>query len=492
MVFSNNNLYEQSDSLAFSAQSTGLDPYLMRGKRSLLRPSLPYIAEILMMGRSPLDLKPDYMVGESELMAMWDLNVKRLQGTDIDAQGSPGMINVLPANNFNYTMYEDEVPEMVRILKGTTAATYSANVITIYINTTSVNGIRPIHNLFVDDLLFNASDNGPSVLARITSVDTANDKITVEHFSGGSTFTALTDFVTADTAADQLHLAGSAHDFRNGVLPSAVRARDFRNASTVKTYQLQKFQDVWENSIVFDGKRRPFGDRDRPAAYENKQLCAYGHLRKISSSLLWSQATEVTAASDRQSFAGINSSISSNSLALADGFLSLADIDQILIDYLGGTHSSNLLYAFCSIPTLRIIESLFNSLGAGGEALYKKYATGMYSMEISVIKYRGREVHFIPVADFMDGSDRSFPDQATAVNSTSANIFFVDPQAVNLVVGSHDKYGDILFHEQNNVEDPEEKFDLERHALRTFLGFSLRHEKTSAKITNVQRADLLA
>jgi len=490
MTFSNNGLYTQSGNLAFGASSTQMDAFLLRGSRSIYRPSLPLIIEVLMSGVSPVELgKKGYTTSMAESMKQWNLNMTQLHGNSIMADGSPGMINVLPAGNFNFTVYEDAVPEVTKF--NTVSATDTGALATKIVFSAA-----DAAYFSVDDLIVNWSKSATNV-GRVTAVSytDANPFISVTAY-GGTAAMSTSIFMAAagdGAAVERVEIIGSAVDLRNGTRPSARTPQDFRAVAGVSTYNLQSFEDIWDVPNTFDAPQRAFGSKANPVADRNKLEAMYKHLNKLSRHLLWGSAQNLTGTgNDRQGFAGINRSISSNVTSLADGLLSLSDIDEMLVSKLGGTYSSNILYGFCSIPTLQIVETLFNTLGSNSCGNFVKYPSGYYGMEIGVIRYRGREIHLIPVADFMNMGDRTFVDQNTTAGANLAgNLFLVDPESIFTVVGTHAKRGTILFDVEENVQDNQESFYQSRNMLRTWMSFALRHEKTSGIIKNIRRADLL-
>lgn len=494
MTYSANNLYNQSAAKTFrSDTSSQLDPFILRGSRSVYRPSLPLMIEYLLMGKSPLELSSnEYITTLQEAMQQWAYNMTPLTGTNIMAAGSPGMINVLPAGNFNFTVYEDEVFEPTKFSLAAVTDT-AENKVKLTLSSTLVNGVTPIVNFHIDDLIVNFSKSA-SVVTRVETISTTENYVVVVPY--GATSTIATTLITTASAdgniTDTIEIVGTACDLRNGTRPSAITTPDFRAVTGISTYNVQLFQDVWEVSNTFDGQQRAFGGTVRPQLQRNKLDCMYRHLNRLSRAIIWGQAQDVTATGDRQGWNGLYNSISTNVNTLSDGFLSLSDIDEMLVDKLGGTYSSNVLYGFCSIPTMQIIESLFNSLASNSIGSFVRYSSGMYGLEVGVIRYRGREIHLMPVADFMNFSDRTFPDQTgTAAARYAGNLFLIDPEAVYFTVGSHQEKGAVFFNVDENIQNPEETFYLQRHAIRTLFGMCLRHQKTSGLIKNIQRADLV-
>lgn len=478
-------------------------PDVLDGKRSFLKRSLPTILDYLMPGAAlPELISAGYLQSLETTLGTWNMMFKELPGTNVDAPGSPGMISVLPKDRIQYTMYEDEVPEFTRITTGATSNFVTGGVLNVYLSATTQQGYLPVQLLQYGDLLTNwslAANSTGLRVARVVGIDTANSSIVVASYDG-TTFSAETDFTTGfGVVTDQLEIIGNASDieFQSALnTPSSMKKKPFRrveSTSNIKTYYTQKFEDLVEVPTVIDGPQRPFGGLMNPQATRNKLEAMMAHREKISRSLLWGRANaNITSTATNPTFNGLNSSITTNITTLGDGALSIADIDEMLVDKLGGTHSSNVLYGFCSIKTLQMIESLFNSLASRSAGTFVKYNEGRYSMEMNVLRYRGFEVFLFPIADMMNSGARTFIDQTTSVGRVQAgSIFFVDPAAYHIVTGQHHERGVVLFNYEKNVELPEEKWYLQRHVLRSQLGFCLRHEKTSGVIKGVQYADLL-
>jgi len=490
MDFDKNNLFIQSDSLEFGNSSVQTNANRLEGRTSMYRPNLPLFAELMLLGRTPKEIQAaGYISSREEAISQWGINFVDLPGTSIWEKRGPGHIYTLPKGSFNFTTYEDEMPESNKFVKGTANATISGAIITLTLSSTEVQGMEPIRYFNVDDIIVNNTFEDLSVQGRITEVDVAAHTITfVNH--GGSAFTAVTDFVTAADAADNLEIVGSAADLRNGTRASAKTSRPYRTSAVAKNYNIQVFQDMWEENNAFDGPLRHMGSQDRPIAYRSKMECITSHLNKISRSMLTGIATDVTSTSDRQTFGGLNSTITTNVTTLTQGRLSLTDIDEVLMGQIGPTFSSRRLHGYCSLPTMSIIETLFNSLGSDTLGSFQRISTGFYGMPIGVIRYRNFEIHLMPCADFTNQGARTFPDP-TAVGSAFANsLYLVDPEAIYMTAGNHQEQGEMFFHINENLANKEDKLYFERHTINTWLGFALTHEKTSAVIHNIKYANL--
>ncbi len=85
MTYNSNPLYTQTNSLTYGVSSTQLDPVILRGSRSLYRPSLPYFVEFIFAGLTPEELRRNkYVTSIAVSAAQWNHNfVTSFKGNEI-------------------------------------------------------------------------------------------------------------------------------------------------------------------------------------------------------------------------------------------------------------------------------------------------------------------------------------------------------------------------------------------------------------------------
>ena len=488
------NLYAQSASFTFDVMSgSGMqDPSILKHALARYRPSLPSILDVLMSGYTPTQLTlGNYYVTPAIANMVWQSKIQHLSGTDI-SENIPAGSYELPDGSVFVTMFEDETPETQFFLTSTTAASFSGGTITISISATNVNGFAPIKRFQLDQVLLNFSLS-TSVYARVTTISETNNTIGVVAYAG-SAFTQAADFVTSGTS-ERLGIVDTASDFLRSLKPSEMYAPGFKGGATPKRYYLSMKQTPIEYLQYGDVSRVDYaGDRPKEAAI--RDMAFLQHYNSLAQSFIWGvQSTISTTTADRQSYAGLYNSISTNSSTLSNGVLSLSTLETMIGDTLSGTYSSSDLYGFCSTKTLQLIRKLFQSLAGGGGTSIIDYKNGQTGLSVSQITVADKTVHLMPVREFSDvGSRAAFSiasgeTHLTANANISSNLLIVDPAAVFTFVGRHPKQGRQLFSVEKNVAAPEEKYTLERDMIRSHIGFGLRHEKTSGKILNIRDID---
>ncbi len=489
-------LYESTANLAYSASSPLKDPLLLRGRTSVYRHALPTLAEILLNGWYPQDLLNTYCVGPDQSMMYMVAGQGRrpqLTGTNIQRDGAPAMISRMPVDEFSYTIYEDELFEPTKFTTSSAVTITGTTTLTCAFSSAAiVGGANAVYAFQLDDLVINHSVSS-SLLCRVSAVSYTDNTISLVAYSG-SALTAPTDFFSGTEVTDKLEIVGNATDLRNSTLPSSRYDRGFRvDGVTVKTHYLQEFTEVWQDDVRFDGKLRFTGDQTNPKMQRRRLDTYYKHLQAISRALIWGKAKAPTSGVDRTSFGGLYESITTNTTACQGGVLTLRDLDEMLIDKLGSTVSSRVLYGFCSMPVLIELENLFGAMASRGNSYYERFEKGFYgNNRLGVIKSHGFEIHLVPLADFDNQGLRTMANLDDAADRRMAgNLFLVDPEAMFLVTGSHPTLGEMMFNLESGIENNEERYKFSKHALRTTLGFALHHQKTSGIITGIRYADSL-
>jgi len=480
------SFYSQSNNLGYgigSGNGAKLDPHFRRG-RSVRKPSLSLIANILMMGRVPTSAElAEFNTPFDAAYAFWDMNVAKLTGRSILGPSTPSEnILILPDGAFEYTVFEDAIPEIRRFACLATTKTFTSNTITFFVGTTNV------HRFNVDDQLVNWS-NSETLRARVTDVDTAAGSVEVVAH-GGTAFSGVTDFFVSTTSLDVVEIMAGAKSPTNPTVLGADQNYITDRDVTAKVYTTSLVEDLWVEPKmgVARGQHRAFPGTVT-TEYISKQEALLQHLHKISSSALWSKQVRQSATSNGSTFNGIDASITTNRTVLTDGALGIKDIDEMLIDKLGGTHASEVLYGFCSFTTLNIVENLFQSLGAQIGAQVINPAAGEYALQLSIIRYRGREIHLMPVADFMDGQ-RTFADPAAAGKGFSDKLYLINPESPKFLFGTRDGGEALFFKENRDLATPAEAIYAQKHGIMSQFGLALYDEDTNGVISGIKVADI--
>jgi hypothetical protein len=419
------------------------------------------------------------------MMARWALSFNKLSGTDIQAEGGAGMINILPSGYMQYHLYEDYQPEVAKFYTTATTKTVSGATITFELSATDAAFVK------VDDIIVNWS-NSETKRARVTVVSGQNISI-VAFGNSASAFSAVTDFFTGTTDLEFVHIVGSSHDPRNpATLPNSLAYKEFTNTATQKTYNVQSFVDQWEERYIHDANIREYAG-SRPMAAKNKREAFLQHKKKLSGACLFGKAQDITASSDRSAFNGLIPSITTNITTCSNGYISLSDIDEMLVDKLGVRMSSREWYGLCSWQVFQVLEALFNAVAKAGGAEVIRYESGFYAMPITKVVYRGLSLHLIPLADLTYASEatQTLITPASTGTGLATKLILVDPEAMKFVVAQPKVNGKPeFFLPEMNVENNDEKYILSRHLIRSSIGFALMHEKTSGIINNILRADI--
>lgn len=478
--------YDESNNLGYGLSSKR-DPQILKGRRSIYRPSLYDFADLFLSGI------PQAQLGEfanpiQEQMARWGLSFNFLRGSSIQSEdGGAGMINVLPLGSMQYHVYEDAVPEVAKFITTATTKTYSSNAITFELSATDAAFVK------VDDIIVNWS-NSESKRARVTVV--SGQSITVVAFgNSAAAFTGVTDFFTGTTDLEFIHIIGSSRDPRNpSTFYNSLAYKEFNDTTTQKTYNIQTLEDYWEERHIMDGNLRTYAG-NRPMSSKNKREAFLQHKKKLSGACLFGKAQDVTASSDRSAFNGLIPSIVTNVTTCANGYLSLSDLDEMLVDKLGVRMSSREWYGLCSWQVLQVLESLFTALAKAGRADIIDYQGGVYGLTIKKVIYKGLTIHLVPISDFTYANENTqtliTPSTSTAA-ALSTKLVLVDPQAMTFVTAIlNAKHNQVEFFRQiKGVENNDERDHLERNVIRTAFGFALMHEKTSGIINNIVAADI--
>jgi hypothetical protein len=480
------NFYSQSNNLGYglgSGAGAKLDPQFRRG-RSVRKPSLSLIANILMMGRIPTSAElAEFNTPFEAAASFWQYNVAKLTGRSILGPNTPSQnILVLPNGAFEYTVFEDAIPSVRRFACVATTKTVSGAVITFYVS--AANSAR----FNVDDQLVNWS-NSETLRARVTSVDTATGAVTIVAH-GGTAFSAVTDFFVSTTSLDVVEVMAGAKSPTNPTVLGADQNYVTDRDVTARVYTTSLVEDLWvEPKLgVGRGEHRAFPNTVA-TEYISKQEALLQHLSKISSAALWSKQVRQSASSNGSTFNGIDASITTNRTVLTDGALGIKDIDEMLIDKLGGTHASEVLYGFCSFETMTIIENLFMSLGAQIGAQVIRPQAGEYAMPLNIIRYRGREIHIMPVADFNDGP-RTFANQSAAGKGFANKLYLINPESPKFLFGTDQNGQSLFFKENRDLATPAEAVYAQKHGIMSQFGLALYDEDTNGVISGIEVADI--
>lgn len=489
------SLFDRSASLTFRKDNvagfSGLENASYRKGRAILKPALRSYLSIMLDGRTPAEIA-EYEPTPQEMFARWELNMQMLASTNINSKGtvSEKPIFVLPKDAFNYTVAEDEVPEVRRINTTATTKTISAPTISFTVAAGDI-------TLFNEGYILINWSNSQSKYARVTGVNTGTNVVQiVAHGDGATAFSAVTDFFVSTTSLDKLEIVGHSANLTNPAtnsLSGNQLVRPYRNTTRTVTYELQHFQKTWVEPKFFDGQTAmdysQFGIEAR-----NRKDAFYELVSHMSSACLWGVNQVNSASIGNTSFAGLNRAITTNrtNLGATTGLLSLNTLDEMFIDKLGGTHGNNLYYGFCSMSVFQNIENIYNSLGTLSGVKFVDYSKGNYSMQVAVIRYRGFEVHLMPISDFMDNGTRTFPNPLNAGNGYADKLFIIDPSAVKFAIGQQKEVGPVLFHVEKNVELPSETFRFAKHAIHSTLSHILLNQQTSGVIEGITGADLTA
>jgi hypothetical protein len=493
--YTSSNLYNVSNALNFGIDTGNVtDPFLLRGKTALKSGVFPYLAELLLTGRLPNEAAIVKAPTFGDLAMYWGLSVdKPGNGKSVDIQGAPSMMTVLPAEYSYFQTYEMSRAEYTQTTVAASAMAYSSGTVTFYVAATSdAGGMYPVDRFQIGDIIKNWSHTAfQRSRFRVTAVSIADNSVTVVAYGNTAAVTQIIDVFSADATADRIQIVGNANDKRNSALPSARVSRRMRTAHTVKRYYMQTFETMWEEGNVADPSRHYLGNIARPEAYMNSADALHAMVEKISGAFLWGTSSTVAATSDMSGFQGIDETIVTNVTTLSDGLLSFSVLDKVFTEQLGMQAQSRDLYGFCSPNVLLLIENLFNSLANQNCVSKINPEDGMYKFPITRVRYRNFTLNLMPLADFIN-TGNAMEDLSTTVGVRRAgNLYIVDPAALHVVVGSHMTRGPVFFSVDKNVETKEENYYFSRHALRTSLGFCLRHEWTSAVIKNIQGVDIL-
>lgn len=489
------NLYSQSASFTYDVlASAGVDDKgIIRNLLARYKSSLPSILDVLMSGMTPTEMvNKGYCVAPQVANAIWRTNVQPLGGTSISSKSLPGVYNV-PVGCWDVTMYEDEAPETQIFFTSGTSATYGSNTITVYLSATSVNDIYPIKHFQKDQILLNFSKS-MSVYARVTNVTESTHAIQVVAHAVAA-FTQVSDFITVNTT-ERIGIVDIATDFLQGRAASGFYAPGFRRSAQIKRYVLSGKETPIEYRVIGDSERRDY-EGATPQQMQIREMAMMSHVNTLAAALLWAKASTInTTSADRQSFNGLYNSISTNTAACAGGILSLTTLENMLLDTLGGTYSSSELYGFCSLRTLTLIRQLFTSLAGGSGVKFVDFKNGETGLYTARVEFCNKVLHLMPVREFQNIETRKNYDvfdatHGTAYSRIAGNLFIVDPAAVFMFVGSHPKAGLQLCTVDRNLANREDEFRLQRDMIRSWIGFGLRHEKTSGLITNIQTIDAI-
>jgi hypothetical protein len=480
------NLYNYSASGTYRHDAaTGAE--LMQGPpivgRSVLKPALASVANIFMSGL-PATLS-NYVPSLGEAARIWDTNMVSLKGNDLSVNGVGGKINVLPTGTTQFINYEDATPERRRVYTTATTKTYGSNKVTFSVSSTDI-------YLFRKETIIKNWTNSETKHGFVIDVDYTALTVQIQALAGESALTAVTDFFVSDSSLDEIERIGTSIDvFNPSSYPSDLIHRPFRDlgSSNIKVYNTQYMEDTWEVTKFHDANYRAFSG-DKPRATRTAEDAVFQHFSQLESQLLWGKAFNMNNNS-RMGCNGIYNSISTNVTTVTGGGLSLDDIDTVLVDQLGGTQSSTDLIGLCSFKTLMIVEQLFANLAKSYHCTLEKVWSGMYMAPINVISYRNRRIFLFPVSNMSQPtfSTRAFGDPAT-VAAYGTKLILVDPAAVMTVTACPENNQPDLFNVEKNIEAPEETKFLSRNRISSYIGFALKHEKTSAVINGIRTADL--
>lgn len=485
------NLFNDSASLTYRYDAVSgaelMVPPPIVGK-SRLRPSLAMASSLLMSGRLPTELDK-YMPSFSEAAKHWGLNMNFMKGIDLSTEGVGGKINVLPNGATQFINYEEATPERRRVFPVSTTKTISSNTITFSVSANDIYTFRK------ETLLLNWTKSADNY-AIVTDVNYTTNAVSIIAAAGTTAFSAVTDFFVSTTSTtDEIERVGTAIDlFSPSSYITDLGLRPFRSvgASGIKVYNTQLFEQPFGYEVFHDGPYKSEAG-DRPRRRKVKEDAIFELMEQIESALFWGKEILPTANSNRSAFNGLYRSIVTNTSTVNGGALSFDDIDNVLIDQLGGTHSSNVLYGFCSFKTLTIVEQLFNALSrvpGSGCKCYTEWS-GVYQAPINIVSYRTKVIYLIPVANLSipTYNDRKFGNPTT-VNAYGTKLFFIDPAAVMPVIGTHAERGPLFFDIEENIQNPEQSFYGKKGMVRSYLGFALKHQVTSAIINGITSVDL--